>query len=75
LSSTETSAVRWPSADGVKVTVMVQLAPALTVVPQVLVSAKSFLLVPVIEMLVTLTLTLALLLSVIFFAVLFVPTG
>ncbi len=54
---------------------MVQLAPALTVVPQVLVSAKSFLLVPVIEMLVTLTLTLALLLSVIFFAVLFVPTG
>jgi hypothetical protein len=71
----ETSAVRLPSADGVKVTVMVQLAPALTLVPQVLVSVKSLAFVPVIVMLVMLTATLALLLRVIFLATLLVLTG
>ena len=64
-----------PSDDGVNVTVIVQLAPALTLLPQVLVSPKSPLFVPVIEMLVMLTVTLALLLRVIFLAALLVPTG
>jgi hypothetical protein len=41
LSLAETLAVRLPSAESVKVTVMEQLAPALTVLPQVFVSAKS----------------------------------
>jgi hypothetical protein len=75
LSPIETSAARLPSDDGVNVTVIVQLAPALTLLPQVLVSPKSPLFVPVIEMLVMLTVTLALLLRVIFLAALLVPTG
>jgi hypothetical protein len=47
-SVTETSAVRRPLAVGLKVTVIVQLAPAATLVPQVLVSVKSEMFVPVI---------------------------
>jgi hypothetical protein len=43
-------ALRLPVAVGVKVTLMVQLAPAATDVPQVLLWAKSPALVPVIEM-------------------------
>jgi hypothetical protein len=38
---TVTVPVRLPEATGVKVTAMAQLAPAATVVPQVLVPAKS----------------------------------
>src|SRR5579863_8198268 len=47
LSATDTLAVRVPELAGLKVTLMVQLAPAATEVPQVLVSEKSELLVPV----------------------------
>jgi hypothetical protein len=43
----ETEAVRVPLAEGVKVTLMVQLAPAATELPQVLVWAKSPAFVPV----------------------------
>ena len=46
LSVIETAAVLAPVAVGVKVTLMVQLAPAATLVPQVLVWAKSLTLVP-----------------------------
>ena len=43
---TVTVAVRVPAAVGLKVTLMVQLAPAATLEPQVLVWAKSLALVP-----------------------------
>ena len=56
MSEIETEAVRVPVAVGLKVTLMVQLAPAATLDPQVLVSEKSPLLAPVTEMLVTLRL-------------------
>ena len=56
LSVTETEAARVSVAVGLNVTLIVQLAPAATLDPQVLVSEKSALLVPVIEMLVTLKL-------------------
>src|SRR5207237_510593 len=45
------AAVRLPAAPGVKVTLMVQLAPAATEPPQLSVSAKSPVLVPVTAML------------------------
>ncbi len=48
LSVTVTAAVRVPLAAGVKVTLIVQLAPAGTELPQVLVWAKSLAFVPVI---------------------------
>jgi hypothetical protein len=51
------------------------LAPAGTVLPQVLVSAKSLLSVPVMEILVKFTATLPLLLSVTLLERLLVPTG
>ena len=52
LSLIETFAVRVPAAVGVNVTLMVQLALAFTLLPQVLVAAKSPLFVPVIVILV-----------------------
>ena len=52
LSVTVSVPVRVPVAVGVKVTLMVQLPPAATLVPQLLVCAKSPLLVPVTAMLV-----------------------
>jgi hypothetical protein len=48
LLAIETAAVRFPLAEGVKVTLMVQLAPAATLDPQLLVWAKSPAFVPVI---------------------------
>ena len=54
LSVTMTAAVRVPCAAGLKVTLMVQLAPAATLDPQLLVWAKSLALVPETAMLVTL---------------------
>ena len=74
LSVTESVAVRFPVADGVNVTVIEQLAPAATLVPQVLVSAKSAAFVPVKEMPVMLTATLPLLLNVTLLGRLLVPT-
>ena len=47
LSATDNEALAAPLADGVNVTPMAQLAPAATLEPQVLVSAKAELLVPV----------------------------
>jgi hypothetical protein len=47
-----TPAVRVPAAVGIKVTLIVQLAPAATPVPHVLVSAKSLAFAPLIVMLV-----------------------
>ncbi len=49
LSATLKVALKVPVAEGVKVTLIVQLAAAARLVPQVLVWAKSLLLVPVIE--------------------------
>jgi hypothetical protein len=66
--------VRVPPAVGVKVTLIVQLAPAATVDPQVLVSAKSLLFVPVIVILVMLTGVSSVLVSVTVCAALVVPT-
>jgi hypothetical protein len=47
LSEMLTEAVRLPLAEGVNVTLIVQLAPAATLDPQLLVCAKSLALVPV----------------------------
>jgi hypothetical protein len=52
LSATEIAAVRLAAEAGVKVTVMVQVAPAASVVPQLLVWPKLLALAPVTEMLV-----------------------
>src|SRR5260370_741630 len=62
--------VRVPEAVGVKVTLMLQLAPAATELPQVLVSAKS----PLAEMLVRLSEALPVFESVTDCAALVVPT-
>jgi hypothetical protein len=51
LSARVMAAVRVPLAAGVKVTLIVQLAPAATLAPQLLVWAKSLALVPVSAML------------------------
>jgi hypothetical protein len=51
LSATEIAAVRVAAVPGVKVTMMVQLAPAASVAPQLLVSPKLLALAPVTEML------------------------
>ena len=66
--------VRIPEAVGVNVTLMVQLAPATTELPQVLVCAKSPLFVPVTTMLVRLSEALPVFESVTVCAVLVVPT-
>jgi hypothetical protein len=54
LSVRVTAAVRVPPAAGVKITLILQLAPAATLEPQLLVSAKSPVLLPETAMLVTL---------------------
>src|SRR5580658_1560314 len=69
-----TLAVWLPFAAGVKVTLMVQLAPAARELPQVLVWAKAPLLVPVMAILVMLTAVLPVLLNVTVWAVVVVPT-
>ena len=56
-------------------TLMKQLAPEATLLPHVLVSAKSLALVPVIVMFVIVTVELPLFVSVIVLARLLVPTG
>jgi len=60
LSPTETLAVRDPVAKGLNVTVTKQLPPAGMLLPQVLLSAKSLLSVPIIEIPVKFTATLLL---------------
>ena len=67
-------AVRLPVAVGAKVTLIAQLAPAATELPQVVVSAKSPLLAPVIAILVTLNDTAPVLVNVTMRAALVVPT-
>jgi len=57
-------AVRVPVAVGVKVTLMVQVAPAATLAPQVFVSAKSPRFVPMSVMLVMLNVATPVLVSV-----------
>jgi hypothetical protein len=64
------AAVRFPRAEGVNITAIVQLAPAATELPHVLVSAKSLALVPVTVMLVMLKVALPVLLRVTVCAVL-----
>ena len=54
LSATVRAAVRFPVAAGLKLTLIVQLAPAATLDPQLLVWAKSLALAPEIAMLLTL---------------------
>lgn len=66
LSVKETAAVREPVAVGVKVTPTVQLAPTTTPVLQLLVCAKSLLLVPVMVILVKFNVALPLLVTVTF---------
>ncbi len=66
--------VRVPEAVGVKVTLMLQLAPAATELPQVLVCVKSPLFVPVTAMLVRLSEALPVFESVTDCAALVVPT-
>jgi hypothetical protein len=67
-------AVREPAAIGVKVTLMAQVAPAASDVPQVLVSVKSLLLVPVMVTPVMLKDVVPLLLKVVVSGALLVPT-
>ena len=74
LSVILTVAVRWPVVVGVKVTLIVQFAPALTLVPQVLVSAKSPGFVPVMLMLVIVSVPLPVFVRVTVLAILVVPT-
>jgi hypothetical protein len=74
LSVTTMDAARLPLAEGVKVTLMVQLAPAATLDPQLLVWAKSPALVPETAMLVMLKATLPELVRMTVLAVLVVLT-
>jgi len=74
LSLMFSEAVRVPEAEGVKVTLIVQLAPAATELPHVLVCAKSPALVPVTAMLVMLKVALPVLRRVTVRAVLVAPT-
>ena len=64
LSAMESAAVRKPDAEGVNVTLMLQLAPAARLVPQVVVRAKFAALVPVIVMLVMVMLAVPVFVSV-----------
>ena len=73
LSVRVTAAVRDPLAAGVKVTLIVQLAPAATLAPQLLVCAKSLAFAPEIARLVTLKDVLPEFVKVIVWAVLVVP--
>ena len=72
LSATETEAAREPVAVGRKVTLIVQDAPAVSVVPHVVVRVKSPALVPAIVMLITDMLAFPLLRSVMLLDVLLV---
>ena len=67
--------LKLPALAGVNVTLIVQLAPAATLVPQVLVWAKSPALVPLRVMLVMLRVALPLLVRVTELAALVVPTA
>src|SRR5258708_1637278 len=67
-------ALREPVAAGVKVTLIVQLAAAATLVPQVFVCTKSLLCAPVTVMLVIVKLAFPVLVRVTVCAVLVVPT-
>jgi hypothetical protein len=69
------AAVKDPLATGVKVTLMAQLAPAATLVPQLLLCAKSPGLAPVMVMLVMVNAALPELVNVTDWAVLVVPTA
>jgi hypothetical protein len=75
LSVTVTAALRAPVAVGVKVTLILQLAPATTLVPQVFVWLKSPLFVPVIVMLVMVSAAVPVFESVTACAALFVLTN
>jgi hypothetical protein len=75
LSVTVTAALRAPVAVGVKVTLILQLAPAATLVPQVFVWLKSPLFAPVIVMLVMLSAAVPVFESVTAWAVLVVLTS
>jgi hypothetical protein len=75
LSVTVTEAVRVPMAVGLNVALMVQLAPATRLEPQVVVREKSPLLVPVIAMLLILTDEAVPFFTVIAWAVLVAPTA
>jgi hypothetical protein len=75
LSLIEIDADLLPLADGANVTLIKQLPPAATLVPQVFVCAKSLGFRPVTEMLMILIATLPLFVRVILFARLVVPTG
>jgi hypothetical protein len=75
VSATLTDAVSALAREGLKVTLIVQFAPAATELPQVLVWAKSLALVPVIATLETYKVPLPLLLKVTVRAVLVVPTA
>ena len=74
MSVTTMDAARLPLAEGVKVTLMVQLAPAATLDPQLLVWAKSSALAPETAMLVMLKATLPELVRMTDFVVLVVLT-
>ena len=74
MSARLTVAPRAPLAEGLKVTLIVQLAPAATELPQELVWAKLLALVPVTPRLVMLKAALPPLVSVIAWAVLVEPT-
>src|ERR1700683_301691 len=71
----EIEAMRSPLADGVKITLMVQVAPASRDIPQLFVSAKSLLLDPVIVMLVIFSAEVAEFVTVVDSAALGVPTA
>ncbi len=75
LSVMVTAAARLPDAAGVKLTLTVQLAPAATLVPQVLLSLKSPLFVPVMAILEIVRVAVPLFVSVTFAAALPVPTS
>jgi hypothetical protein len=75
LSVTATTAVSFPSIEGVKVTVIAQLAPGRRDVPQVLVSVKSVLFAPVMLRALILKLALPVLVSVTPCGVLVLPTA
>ena len=75
LSAMATEANRLPAADGLKVTETVQLAPAATLTPQVLVWLKSAALVPVTATLVMDSAALPEFETVIVWAALIVLTG
>lgn len=74
LSTILTVAVRAPTADGVNFTLILQLAPAAKLAPQVVVRTKLVLCVPVIVILVIVSVAVPLLVNVTTFAALVVPT-